>query len=389
MQRAILVLSLLSAAAYLPLSKATVLGELAVLHGGQVAAAPVPWEKKQFAAILRDGAGTTSNTFERANTFERVARSNETGSALAAMKTRIKEAADREDFKRADSLKQEMSRSRLVDTADVADDVWLGATPPLAANETINMTAGAMHDIVLAAWGNLVQGEASAKSRQLDQAEALVKQIVFRAAHLGHRRVSFAAFEETSGAEDTYTWTIRREMVGAAFVARAAAYESDQQSDAGSDPEGHMALRVLNGEEAAFYKPPTSARTFNTVYPPGKRLSERPSSLRADFAERAAGTFHKKEAVSVAPRSPFGDYIEKTLIPSSSFANSSSGVVRVQCGRAHAWLLGHNAGLTSTLKALAEDWSDAQTHLKVPVLDRYARTSKENVLRENEPVSLR
>jgi hypothetical protein len=172
------VLSLVAAAALLPLSKATVLGELGVLHRGQVAAAPVPWEKKKFTAILREGEERQSNTFERSNMFERVARSNETGSALAAMQARVKEAVDREDYKRAASLKQEMGRSHLVDTTDVADEVWHGADPPLASNETSNVTAGALHEIALAAWGNVVQGESSARAGQLDEAEALVKQVL-------------------------------------------------------------------------------------------------------------------------------------------------------------------------------------------------------------------
>jgi len=194
MQRPLLVLSLVAAAAFLPLSKATVLGELGVLHRGQVAAAPVPWEKKKFTAILREGAAT------RSNTFERVARSNETGSALAAMQARVKEAVDREDYKRAASLQQEMGRSHLVDTTDVADEVWHGATHPLATNETSNVTADVLHEIALAAWGNVVQGESSARTGQLDEAEALVKQVLARAAHLGHGRVSLAPIDD---GEDT------------------------------------------------------------------------------------------------------------------------------------------------------------------------------------------
>ena len=101
-------------------------------------------------------------------------------------------------------------------------------------------------------------------------------------------------------------------------------------------------MAFVNRERSAYYKPPTTTRIFTTVHPPGvQRLSKRPSSLRADFAERAAGTWHKEESKATPP-----------------------DVVRVQCGLAHAWVLGHDAGLARTLEALAEDWSDAQAHLE-------------------------
>jgi hypothetical protein len=144
-------------------------------------------------------------------------------------------------------------------------------------------------------------------------------------------------------------------MVGAAFVARAAAYKSNEERVVGSDPEGARALTFVDGERTAYYKPSKTTRIFNTVYPPGvQRLSERPSSLRADFAERAAGTWHKQGSKASPP-----------------------DVVQVQCGLARAWVLGHDAGLASTLEALAEDWSDAQAHLE------------EANNRANEAVSLR
>ena len=153
-------------------------------------------------------------------------------------------------------------------------------------------------------------GENEARADELEAVELLVRQILMRAAHLGHRHVRSSAFdvlcENSQGrkqapsvgpcATNTVCWTVNQEMVAAAFALAAA---QDCEGDP-SSPRTYTLTSARNANVASFAQKaletgqPVTCSTrkdklkYCTRVPDGETTLPRPVMSRTDFVEHAA-----------------------------------------------------------------------------------------------------
>lgn len=348
---------------YHRLSHGFLMNDVSCLHSGRVSLSPIDWESVM--------SGTHNCTFERVPRL-RVA------SAAAELQTKLDQAVESKDYELAASLKRKLESAE--PSAPVAKEVWretyllhlpsvvtwLSSLPrkfQLAAgrcpNDAGQITGEDCRTLAMGAWSRIVAGEEEARAYQLTAAESLVKQILTRAAHLGHRKVVISPLDvdlRPSVSSDRHTcvatWTVHAEMAAAAFLATALEHGEDDSSS----PRSVAAARTANVAafvEQAFEKgKPVScaARKDKLRYSTlihsqvsggllGKR---RPEMDSTDFVEHAAATFHECEATS-----------------HEATSRDCSERLHVRFGAHPGWVLGRNAGLKNTLEALAREWRDA------------------------------
>ncbi len=101
-------------------------------------------------------------------------------------------------------------------------------------NEAGLITGEICRNVAIGVWSKIVAGENEAKADKLEAAELLVRQILMRASHLGHRHVRLSALDMrgqisqrrsngsyTMPCPNTVCWTVHQEMGAAAFVVAA------------------------------------------------------------------------------------------------------------------------------------------------------------------------
>ena len=285
------------------------------LRAGRVAISPIAWESLNGA-------------------LERVPRTRST-EATEKLQQKLDQAVEAKDYELASALKREMES----DTSAVADEVWRSSTTAHLTDPigSAAATADNCRDMTRATWNKMVEGEAAARSNELTLVEMMVKQILVRAASLGHWRVSFFAEDTSDHARSRSTWQVHDEMARAAFVF----YESKNDRDPiGLFVEKELADPRQHGRGGGFrFKERNIKLEYVTV---SKHSNVRPNMMHADFVEHAAATY-------ICPRPDTG-----------------GGLLRVQCGdqctwtQPSYWMLGSNAGLTCTLEALATEWNTAE-----------------------------
>jgi hypothetical protein len=371
--------------------KETALGR-EVLRAGRIALSPVEWELVN-GPTAQDHESRSLNSLGvppeavQGLTLERVPRPMVTGST-AELQKQLEQAVESKDYELAASLKRKIDSAESV--SPVAEEVWKGprrkklpslpsvvtwissplhvrqpasgATCP-AANEAGTITGEICRNVAIGVWSKIVAGENEARADELEAAELLVRQILMRAAHLGHRHVRLSALDirgqnSQQRSDGSYTmpcpnivcWTVHQEMVAAAFALAAV-------QDCEGDPRTYTLASARNANVASFAQKtletgqPVTCSTrkdklkYCTRVPDGETTLPRPVMSRTDFVEHAAATFHQRETTP-----GWEDCGEMLQVEFGAYD-----------GR---WILGRNAGLKSTLDALDREWRDAEECLQ-------------------------
>lgn len=200
-----------------------------VLQAGQVSLSPIQWESVS--------SGTHKCTLERVPRC-RVA------SATAELQKQVDRAVESKDYELAASLQRKLDSAE--PAAPVETDVWrkaylqqlpsvvtwicslprglrlaYGAGCCPSATEARHITGENCCTIAKGTWSKIVAAEEEARADQLQAAESLVKQILTRAAYLGHCKVGISPIAIQSGGPTLYTWTVHQEMAPALFTTRS------------------------------------------------------------------------------------------------------------------------------------------------------------------------
>jgi hypothetical protein len=341
------------------------------------------------------------------------------------LQKQLEQAVESKDYELAASIKRKIESAESV--SPVAEEVWKrprrkkllslpsvvtwisspphvrqpasGATCP-AANEAGLITGEICRNVAIGVWSKIVAGENEAKADKLEAAELLVRQILMRAAHLGHRHVRLSALDMrgqisqrrsdgstqkvtksqsscTMPCPNTVCWTVHQEMGAAAFVVAA---DQDCEGDS-SSPRAYSLTSARNANVASFAQkaletgqPVTcSARKdklkYCTLVPDGGTTLPRPVMSDTDFVKHAAATFHQCEA---------------TL-----GWEDCGQMLQVEFGAYDGrWILGRNAGLKSTLDALGREWRDAEECLQ-SAFELSRNTDRTSVVEDREMINMK
>ena len=274
--------------------------------------------------------------------------------------------------------------------------------------------------IAMGTWNRTVAGEEEARADQLKAAESLVQHILMRAAHLGHRKVVISPFDIHHRPNNLQTWTVHQEMAPAVFLAAASQQGEDDSSSSRTvrdDSQRNEAAEAANSQSASD----ESADTFEeaVVAEAASANGAKDETAEAASAESASDVLIDRSVSDVSKDQPWvhfsaarnaavatfaGETLEKgrtisclarknkvkystlglgtvegavtrhgrPLMSSIEFVEhaaatlheheatkSDLGLIEVRFGAHRGWILGRNAGLKSTLEALAREWCDA------------------------------